>query len=55
MPVWLRKLFQRLRLVWTGGGPGEFLCDSCRYNYGSACSRRERPNARICMDYKRNR
>lgn len=35
------------------GGSGEFLCDTCRYDYGSACSRPERPNARKCPDYKR--
>ena len=30
-----------------------FLCDTCRYDYGTACSRPERPNARECPDYKK--
>ena len=34
----------------TGGG---YLCDSCKWDYGDACSRPERPNARTCPDYKR--
>ena len=29
------------------------LCDDCRYDYGDACSRPERPNALKCPDYKR--
>ena len=32
----------------------EFLCDSCKYDYRSACNRPERPNARRCPDYERN-
>jgi hypothetical protein len=44
----LRGFLRRL----AGTGPG-FLCDDCRYNYGSSCSRPERPNARVCPDYKR--
>jgi len=31
----------------------EFLCDTCRYDYGSACVRPERPNAMECEDYKK--
>jgi hypothetical protein len=30
-----------------------FLCDSCRYDYGNACKRRERPNALECPDYQK--
>lgn len=30
-----------------------FLCDSCKYDYGTACTRRERPNAMRCNDYRR--
>jgi hypothetical protein len=33
-------------------GRSEFLCDDCRYNYGNACSRRDRPNATQCPDYR---
>ena len=32
--------------------PSEFLCDNCRYDYPSACSRPQRPNATRCPDYK---
>jgi hypothetical protein len=28
-----------------------FLCDSCQLNYGTACVRPERPNAKSCPDY----
>lgn len=31
---------------------GDFLCDRCKYNHPSTCSRPERPNARTCPDYK---
>ncbi|HUT23210.1 MAG TPA: hypothetical protein VM492_02580 [Sumerlaeia bacterium] len=31
----------------------KFLCDDCHYDYGHACRRPERPNARRCPDYKR--
>ncbi len=30
------------------------LCDTCKYDYGSACKRPERPNATRCPDYKRS-
>ncbi len=32
--------------------PGEFLCDRCRYSYGDACTRPERPNATRCPDFR---
>jgi len=49
----LREWWERLRLRWTAlKAPGRFLCDSCRYDYGNACHRRERPNATICGDYR---
>ncbi|MEW6534128.1 MAG: hypothetical protein AB1454_00735 [Candidatus Auribacterota bacterium] len=31
----------------------KILCDTCKYDYGNACSRPDRPNARKCPDYKR--
>jgi len=31
---------------------GRFLCDTCRYDYGDACLRPERPNATSCPDYQ---
>ena len=47
---WLQKLFGRLRAVFGGGSP---LCDTCKYDYGSVCTRPERPNAMSCPDYRR--
>ena len=41
---------QRLRGRLGGGG---LLCDTCKYNYPSACHRPERPNATRCPDYRR--
>ncbi|MFC1601764.1 hypothetical protein ACFL34_05390 [Candidatus Sumerlaeota bacterium] len=34
-------------------GIEEFLCDTCRYDYDTACHRPERPNAISCPDYKK--
>ena len=52
----LRRLAQGLRhffarLLATGGSGS--LCDTCKWDYGDACRRPERPNARTCPDYKR--
>lgn len=47
---WLRSLLARLRGLLPSGAP---LCDTCKYDYGNACTRPERPNARRCPDYKR--
>ena len=55
MGAWLRRLLQRVRAIFAAGGEREFLCDSCRYDYGTACTRPERPNARVCPDYKKGR
>jgi len=30
-----------------------FLCDTCRYNHPTSCSRPERPNAKSCEEYTR--
>lgn len=50
----LRRFWQWLTgLGRAAHGGSEFLCDTCRYNYGSACTRPERPNARQCPDYKK--
>ncbi len=49
-----RKLIKYWRhLIGQAGGGSEFLCDTCRYDHGQACNRRERPNARKCDDYLR--
>jgi len=45
----LRKLLALLRGLVPGSAP---LCDTCKYDYGTACTRPERPNARRCPDYK---
>ena len=34
-------------------GPARPLCDTCKWDYGDACRRPERPNARRCPDYRR--
>ncbi|MGB2799347.1 MAG: hypothetical protein WBC82_05850 [Dehalococcoidia bacterium] len=34
-------------------GKNIFLCDSCAWNWRSACHRQERPNATWCPDYKK--
>ncbi|HEY8418125.1 MAG TPA: hypothetical protein VIK93_08855 [Limnochordales bacterium] len=47
---WWDVLRQRLAQVFGGS---RFLCDSCKYNYGHACWRPERPNATRCPDYRR--
>lgn len=46
----LQKLKQRLMLLFSGK---KFLCDTCKYNYGNACWRPERPNAATCPEYRR--
>jgi len=52
----LRRILQRaylgLRSMFALKGAG-YLCDTCKWDYGDACSRPERPNARECPDYKR--
>ncbi|MCL5271489.1 MAG: hypothetical protein M1457_13270 [bacterium] len=52
--VYLQRIWRWWqRLVFEAGGGSEFLCDTCRYDHGGACGRRERPNARRCPDYRR--
>jgi hypothetical protein len=45
----LRDFVRRL----FGLEPAAPLCDSCKFDYGNACKRPERPNARVCPDYER--
>ena len=47
----LRDFFRRLLAL----GSRRPLCDSCKWDYGDACSRPERPNALECPDYARRR
>ena len=39
------------RKIRSLAGGGKILCDTCRYDYGTACTRPERPNAVRCPDY----
>ncbi|MFH1783516.1 MAG: hypothetical protein ABH868_01255 [bacterium] len=50
MMGFIRNILCKMRNLLTGG---RFLCDTCRYDYGNACLRRERPNATCCSDYKK--
>ncbi len=31
------------------------LCDTCKYDYGSACTNHDRPNATDCDQYARKK
>ncbi len=56
MPAFLRSLLQKLASGWRrllSGGGGACLCDTCKWDYGDACRRPERPNARVCPDYRK--
>lgn len=37
----------------AGLGSASPLCDRCKFDYGDACRRPERPNALKCPDFKR--
>lgn len=39
---------------WHIGREKDFLCDTCKYNYGSSCSQPERPNVTKCREYKKS-
>jgi len=50
---WLKRFLAAIGLLQiTSGRP---LCDSCKYDYGGACKRPERPNAYRCPDYRPRR
>lgn len=54
MGAGLRRLWKRLKARLAAmGAPGRFLCDSCKYDYRTACTRPQRPNATSCEDYER--
>jgi hypothetical protein len=46
---WLRRWWRKIRVALGGG---RILCDTCKFDYGDACTRPERPNAVICDDYE---
>ena len=45
---WFGRLIRRMAEFFFGSG--RILCDSCKYDYPSACKNPERPNARKCKD-----
>jgi hypothetical protein len=47
-----RRIAEALRRIFATGSK-RYLCDSCKWDYGNACKRPERPNALTCPDYKR--
>jgi len=52
----LRRVFGRSGGGGGGTGPlggGRYLCDNCRYDYGDACRRPEKPNATKCPEYQK--
>jgi hypothetical protein len=51
---WLFPDHKDQKARWRFGGEKDFLCDTCRYNYGSSCSQPDRPNAIKCRDYKKS-
>jgi hypothetical protein len=51
LPLW-RRITEALRGMLTLSSR-RYLCDSCKWDYGNACKRPERPNALVCPDYKR--
>ena len=55
MKTLLQRLFAPLRALFGGlarSGSSGYLCDRCKWDYGDACKRPERPNARVCQDFK---
>jgi len=49
-PTWIDKAKIRLKKTL---GMNIFLCDSCKWNWRSACHYPERPNAVWCPDYQK--
>lgn len=49
---WWRRIAEALRRIFALDSK-RYLCDSCKYDYPSACRRPERPNALKCPDYKK--
>ena len=38
--------------VMKPGGASDYLCDGCKYNDARYCSQPERPNAKVCSEFK---
>jgi len=47
-----RRIAEALRRIFAVSSK-RYLCDTCKFDYGNACARPERPNALTCPDYKR--
>ena len=47
--AWFKTTWQRIAAKLSD----RILCDTCMYDYGTACVRPERPNAKVCPDFKR--
>jgi len=48
---WFGRLIRAMAEFFFGSG--RILCDTCKYDYPSACRNPDRPNARKCKDYAR--
>ena len=48
----IRKFIDGIK-KWLISDRGGFLCDSCKYDHPSACRNPERPNAKVCGEYKK--
>ena len=48
---WYRRIGEAVRRIFAVSSK-RYLCDSCKWDYGNACKRPERPNALKCPDYK---
>ena len=44
------KLWSKIKRFFLGK---RFLCDTCAFDYPSACTNPERPNATSCPDYQK--
>lgn len=49
---WYRRIAEAVRRIFAVSSK-RYLCDTCKWDYGNACKRRERPNALVCPDYKK--
>ncbi|OGF48715.1 MAG: hypothetical protein A2231_10780 [Candidatus Firestonebacteria bacterium RIFOXYA2_FULL_40_8] len=48
----IAKILAKIRNLFKNPSD-DFLCDTCAYDYPSACNNSKRPNAKECADYKR--
>jgi hypothetical protein len=54
MFTFFRKLWEKVSKSFKNiSTPRRFLCDSCLYDYHTACNNPERPNVTDCPDYKK--